>query len=322
MNSINNRKNKIYLYCGDEKYLTSSKIERVIKESNATEINTITYDLLEDSIDSAIYDALSPAFLGDNKVVILLNPLFLENEKGYDLKALYNYLKAPVEGTYLIINAVGIKINEKQQIYKELEKKANIITTNGISKVEYMGWLERECECNNLKIQKSAIEYMYNTYGTDLIASKNEIDKIIAYCNYEGVITEELVRSLVFKESSNAIYTLINAIFDGNKKKAIEIYLEISSYEKDTMLLVNRLSKAFKDIMMVKTMVEENYSQDQIAKELKITSGRAYYLIKDASKFKTERLKEIIHKLTEMDYKIKTGKIINKLGFEEFLYGI
>lgn len=319
---MNSRKNRIYLYRGDEKYLTSSKISRVISESKAQEIDIITYDLAETTIDNAIYDALSPAFLGENKVVIIINPLFLENEKAYNIKPLYQYLNNPVESTYLIINAVNIKINEKQPIYKELEKKANIITTNGISKVEYIGWLERECECQNIKIEKSAVEYMYNTYGTDLIGSKNEIDKIIAFCNYEGIITEEMLKNLVYRENGNEIFTLVSAIFDGKKQKAIELYLDISSYEKDIMVFINRLSKAFKDVMMVKLMVDEKYSQEKIAQSMKISTGRAYYLIKDATKFEKNRLEEIINKLATMDYKIKTGQKNPKIGFEEFLYSI
>ena len=61
--------NRVYLYKGDEKYLTNAKIQRIIKESKADEINITTYDCSEVNLEKAIFDALTPAFLGGNKVV-------------------------------------------------------------------------------------------------------------------------------------------------------------------------------------------------------------------------------------------------------------
>ena len=72
---------KVYLYKGDERYLTNTKINRVIKDSKADEINITSYDCSEVNVEKAVFDALTPAFLGGNKVVIITNPVFLEKEK-------------------------------------------------------------------------------------------------------------------------------------------------------------------------------------------------------------------------------------------------
>ena len=68
--------NTVYFYKGDEKYLTNSKIERVIKESKADELNITSYDCSEVNVEKAVFDALTPPFLGEKKVVIIRNPLF------------------------------------------------------------------------------------------------------------------------------------------------------------------------------------------------------------------------------------------------------
>ena len=71
----------IYFFKGDEKFLTNAKIDRLIKESKADELNISSYDCSEVGIEKAIIDASTPPFLGDKKVVIVRNPLFLESEK-------------------------------------------------------------------------------------------------------------------------------------------------------------------------------------------------------------------------------------------------
>ena len=74
-------------------------------------------------VEKAIFDALTPAFLGGNKVVIITNPIFLSSEKNsnmHNTKILLSYLDKPSETTYLIINASGFKVNEKLEIISEL----------------------------------------------------------------------------------------------------------------------------------------------------------------------------------------------------------
>ena len=107
----------IYFYKGDEKYLTNSKIARVIKDSKADELNITSYDCSEVNVEKAVFDALTPPFLSEKKVVIIRNPLFVESEKagsGHNLKILKQYLANPMEDTILIMSS-GISEHRKKQ---------------------------------------------------------------------------------------------------------------------------------------------------------------------------------------------------------------
>ena len=97
--------NTVFFFKGDEKYLTNAKIDRLIKESKADELNITSYDCSEVNVEKAVFDALTPPFLGDKKVVIIRNPLFVETEKaanGHNLALLKQYLSNPSEETILI----------------------------------------------------------------------------------------------------------------------------------------------------------------------------------------------------------------------------
>lgn len=317
--------NKIYLYKGDEKYLTSAKIQRVIKESKADEINITTYDCSEANLEKAIFDALTPAFLGGNKVVIITNPIFLVNEKNASLqntKLLIKYLEKPCDSTYLIINASGSKVNEKLEVTKVLMKKASVVTTNGISEVEFRGWLERECSVQNVSIDKNAISLMYKAFGSNLEETKNEVDKLTSYVSSGGRITEETLKKLMSKGNNGDVYELVNALFKGDKDRAIKLYLELSKYQKDTSFFINVISKSFRDSFLVKTMVEKKYSQNEICVKMNLNSNRVYYMMKDVSNISLQTIENFIHKLANLDYRIKTGLVDKKIGFEEFLYEI
>ena len=122
--------NTVFFFKGDEKYLTNAKIDRLIKESKADELNITSYDCSEVNVEKAVFDALTPPFLGDKKVVIIRNPLFLETEKagsGHNLKILKQYLSNPSEETILIINASGLKVNDKHKIVGGREIKVDCL---------------------------------------------------------------------------------------------------------------------------------------------------------------------------------------------------
>ena len=317
--------NNIYFYKGDEKYLTNSKIQRLVRESKADELNITSYDCSEVNVEKAVFDALTPAFLGDKKVVIIRNPLFLESEKAgnsHNIKLLIQYLEHPMDETCLIINGAGLKINEKLEIVKVLNKCAHVINTNGISEVEFSGWLQRECEIQGVRIEKNAIALFYKSSGNDLELTQNEIDKVINYVGKNGLITETIARELISKNSQNDIYSLTNALCEQNKKKAFEVYLELTRYEKDVTVLINLITKTLKDNLLVKMLVEEGYEQTQVASKMKVSPNRAYYMIKNANSFSSDVIKKYIKAIAMLDYKIKSGKVDKRIGFEEFLLNL
>ena len=317
--------NTVYFYKGDEKYLTNSKIERLIKESKADELNITSYDCSEVNVEKAVFDALTPPFLGEKKVVIIRNPLFLESEKaasGQNLMILKQYLAKPVDDTILIINGAGLKINEKLEIVKAIEKVATIQNTNGISEVEFTGWLKRECEVEKVSIEQSAVSLYYKACGNDLEMAKNEIDKAINYVGKNGLITEGIARNLIGQNGLTDVFALTNAIIEQDRHKVYSIYLELTRYEKDVSALIGLITKTLKDNLLVKMWVEEGLEQNEVAQKMKVSPNRAYYMIKNAKEFRTEVLKKYIDSLATLDYKIKSGKVDKKIGFEEFLLSI
>lgn len=313
--------NNIYYFKGDEKYLTNAKIKRLIKDSKVDELNITSYDCGEVNVEKAVFDALTPAFLGDKKIVIIKNPLFLESEKSsniHNVKLLIQYLEKPQDETLLIINGSGIKINEKLEVVKALNKYANCINTNGISEVEFSGWLQRECELQGVNIEKNAIALFYKSSGNDLEQTQNEISKVINYVGKNGLITESVARELISKNSQNDIFTLTNAICEQNKKKAYEVYLELTRYEKDVSVLINMISKTLRDNLLVKVLVKEGYEQAQVASKMKVSPNRAYYMIKNANMFSFEIIKRYINSMATLDLKIKSGAVDKKIALEEF----
>ena len=69
----------------------------------------------------------------------------------------------------------------------------------------------------------------------------------------------------------------------------------------------------------VKILSKANVSQDSIASIFNVSSGRAYYMVKNAKSVTIENIKEKLTLLNDLDVKIKTGRIEQAIGLELFL---
>ncbi len=312
----------VYLYKGSEPYLINTKIDMLVKESKANEFNISTYDCSEVDLSLAVQDAASLPFLSDSKVVIIKNPTFLTNDKSHNVSSLIKYIEYPMERTYLIINACGIKINEKLEIVKLLNKKAVVNETKEIEEVEFKGWIKRQCDINDVRIEEEAIKSFYIGVGKDLVNAKNELEKMISYVGFNGLITKEIVLALTSRGLQNNVFELSSAILSGNNNLIYKTYQKLITNGVDIYTLINLTSKLMKDNLTVNLLLEQGLKQNEIASKMNISPNRAYYLIKDAKKLDLENIKKYIIKLAELDYKIKSGLIEPKKGFEVFLFSI
>lgn len=315
----------IYLYLGDENLIINNKIERIIKESGADQYNVNYYDLEEVSISDVISDALTLPFISSSKVVVIKRPKFLTSEKSLnevEAKYFLDYLGNPMSSTILIINAANMKLDERKEIVKKLKKVAVVSESKELTDIEILGWIKRQCSINNVLIKDDAVKTFFNLTGKNLLNAKNEIDKLVAYVGPNGVITSDIINKVVVKEISNDVFALSNAIIEQNKPKIINLYRELTTLGNDVFYLFSLVAKSMRDILFVSTMLQEGYKQSDVANVMKTSSGRAYYLVKNARSIELETVKSYIIKLGNLDYQIKSGQIDPKTGFEFFLFGL
>lgn len=315
----------IYLFSGEEYYLIRSRINKIIKDSNADEYNVTRYDLEEVNVSDAIQDAQTLPFISNNKVVIITNPIFLTSQKpgvSQNVSAFVKYLLNPSPTCTLIVDAFNLKLDERRDVVKKLNKVAIFKECKAMTAIEFKGWLRRKLETNGISITNEAIEAFSERAGYNLENADNEANKLISYVAQKKIVTVEDVLNLVIKETNTNVFSLSNAIIAKDKEKALNVYNELLLAGEDPVGLLSLSSRALRESYLVQLLLQENYSQRDIAREMRVSHGRAYYLVKNAKSIVKENVEYFIHRFAELDYKIKRGLIDSKTGFEFLLFEI
>lgn len=314
----------IYLFYGNEELMIKNKIDKLVNSITDNQYNINTYDMLINNVSMAVQDALTPPFLSDNKVVIIKNPIFLTKLKceiDHKTEMLSDYLDNIEETSYIIIDASGLKVDEKNPLFKKIQIKGEVSETKELSQVEMRGWLKRKFAVNNKDISDDAVTLFFERIGWNLLSANNEFEKVLNYIGSRDKIIVKDIENVVTKELETDVFKLTNALQNNNKKEIISLYQDLVKTGNDPVKLLALVSKTIKDTYNVNLMLDKGYKQIDIANTLGVSTGRAYYIIKSARSFKTCSLEDLLLKLHNLDFKIKTGKVDKNAGFEIFLFG-
>lgn len=314
---------RIYLFIGDEKLIIKNKINHLIGEIKADDYNVSSYDLDEVELSNAIQDAQTSPFLSEYKVIVLKNPVFLTNEKSvieHNIDMFLQYLKNPLETTYLIIDATGLKLSEKKAVTKEVKKYAEERSTSALSDVEIRGWLTRMLSKEGVLIDENAIDTFINVVGKNLEVAKHEIDKLIYYVGKGNIVTSQIIHNVCIKTLETDVYALSNLILNGEKKKVIQKYHRLVKDGNDPYYLFSLISRTIRVLYLSKIILQEKQGKDYLAQVLGVSSGRAFYIEKDTKKISAAQLEKFLHQAGDLDYKIKSGQIEVQAGLELFLF--
>ncbi|MGG4491790.1 DNA polymerase III subunit delta [Metabacillus idriensis] len=317
----------VYLLLGKESYLIQETVQRIIEaalDPSEMDFNLAQYDLTETALEAAVEDAETLPFLGEKRVVILKHPHFLTSEKKKEkiehrIEKLEEYLKSPAPYTILVIVAPYEKLDERKKITKAVKKMSETVEMNGLSELETKKWMKELADVNAIALQDSARDQLYMLTAGNLMAISQEINKLSTYAGEGGMITEEIVSSLVSRTLEQNIFELIEKVIRKDRTRAMQIFYDLLKANEEPIKILSLLINQFRLILQVKELSVLGYGQQQIAGNLKVHPFRVKLAMQQAQLFQTMELTSIMNQLGDADYDMKTGKMDKRLAVELFL---
>lgn len=314
----------IYLIYGNENYLIKKKLDEIITKNNIEKDNIIRYNLDEVNVSEAIIEASTVSMFQTSKLIICEGCKFLtgENKKeiNHNIDMLLEYINHPFSDVYLVFIVEKEKLDDRKKIVKELKKLSKVVECKKIENYNLNSYLENYIKDKGYIITSKNINLIISIAGLDLANLINEIDKLLIYKDTDKNISEDDIKNLICVNIEDNIFALTNAIMNNQKEKIIKIYKDLISMGEDEIKLIATLANQFRLLLQVKLMKNNGYSDNEMISTLK----EHPYRIKLAknSFFGEDKLKDKILKLSELDYKIKSGNIDKNLGLELFLLDI
>lgn len=324
------RKEKLapcYLVLGTEKFLQDqvrTEILKKIKIDGEDDLNFLSFDMENSSIDEVIAEAETLPFFGDQRLVFVENPYFLTGEKGtngidQNTELLVNYLKEPLETTVLVIFAPYEKLDERKKVTKQLKKTAITIDVKQLDEKAVRQYLLNTLENSEIKMDRQAIDFFLRLTDLDLSKMMRELQKILLYGQEQEVITVKEIEQLVPKTLEHNLFDMTQYILSGRTEQALQLFQDLVTQGEETIKINAILLSQIRLFLQTKFLVKIGYQQANIAETLKIHPYRVKLAMQEVRKFDEQTLRRLFDELVEMDYEIKSGKIEKELSFQLFV---
>ena len=295
------------------------EVEKIIKKEGFIDATTSIYDLDENSLSNALEDLDTYSFLANKKIVIIRNieNISSEDEKGY-LDHLYKYINNPNPDNLLIIECK--KLNNTTKLAKELKKICKIIEIEFSTK-NYIKELLK-----GYQIDQKAINLIDDYCLGDITKIKNECNKLINYKVDDKNINVSDVENLVIKklgDPRDLTFSFTRSLSQRDRKDSIMKYRELLDYNIEPLSVIGLLGSQIRIIYQVKVLSKKNLSDREIAN---ILDEKSDYRIKKTRElialYSEKELLELMQKLSDIDYKIKTTDTDPNTEIENFILNI
>lgn len=310
---------EVNLFNRSEKKLKAAAVSPAMEAFNFTKYSQKDFDINEILASCQTLPVLSEKRM----VVVDETTKFLDTTDNTVLDSLEAYLKDPSPSTVLLIRS--IKGDKRRKIYKLLKKYGEIVDfkkldrrmlTAFINQVLSEQKITMDNRTKSLFIDRT--HYLDNE-DIDTFTIENYLKQLANFADEDGKIDSEMVMEVVPEGVEDNVYKIIDNALAGNMKNVNEILEYFFLHGQSAIGLFGLLLYQLRNIFKVKILIERGYSQNNIAKETKLSPFIIRKTTGLARHFSVKFLRQLFSEAADIDYKVKTGQLEAEFALEYFL---
>lgn len=289
----------VYIIKGSQTLLIERTLAEIKKKivKDTSDLDYYEFDCESDSIIEILDNANTYSIFDSKKLIVVKSSEKLDSK---DLKLLESYVESPSQNTCLVF----ISKDPKKPNLKKRENISILIFDN-IDEITKK--IVEEGKKLGINLTNKAANDIHNLLGEDLKTISYELLKLSQYFNSKDSINEDDINTFITRRNFQDNFQLINAISNKDKKTSLKVLSDLERQNQDPISIFTTISWRFRQIWHVKELVNKNKPREEIAKELKISPGATYYLVKNSENFALGEITRIINLLGNLDSSLKTS---------------
>lgn len=292
-NELGKKTDNFYMVFGKDEFMKDSAVNQ-IKQSAITNFAELNYNVFySDDIDEKkFFETLdSVPFLSEKRVVVLK---IVDTKK---IKLLDKIDKYTVNNDYLVF----ITVSEDKFAIKNV--KPTLVDCTKISSSIIERYILLQAKKFGATITDDAIDLIIDYSGGSMTYISNELNKCL---NYSKTITTDVIDKVVTKNFEYQVFDFTNALAKKDTASSIKILNDTLKDKNSVHMLNYALYNHFRRLYYIKVS-EKN--DDDMSLILKVQPFAIKKMRQQLKFFTEEKLKNILKKINDNEYNIKSGKL-------------
>ncbi len=316
-----------YFFYGQEIFLIEeviSDIKKIILPSEEKGFNFSKFELEENKWVDVISEAQTVPFLFSEKKLILVEVKGKRSESltPSELSLLKEYFSSP--SSHCVLTVKAGPCDRRKSLFKFFTSlPSNIccrIEFKPLKGKQLFAWIDDKVTSRGKIIGFTEKQRLIEITGSDLGNLNNEIDKLITYIGDKKTIQTEDIEDVTGYIRSFALWELTDSLEKFDLEKSLTVVNQLLNEGYHPLVILSFLSRFFQNLLSIKLMINENFSQEEIARNISTPYFKVQSLINLAKEFSEAGLNYFISYLKQLDLKCKSSSLNPKIMLENFLY--
>jgi len=328
----------LYILHGEDEFTRSvalAKFKAKLGDVTVVSLNTTVLDGRTLNLRSLMQACDALPFMSDRRLVIVENywskfeppkkrkpkewrPRVSAADKTF-IQELVEYLPHIPETTRLVF-VEERSLSKTNPAFKALPSDKNLIYVKEFKpprEYDLQRWIEQRMRAKGGTISSQAAHELARFVGHDLRQLDHELEKLLAYADFQRQVTVSDVRKLVSATQTASIFALVDAIGLRRNRQAVHYLHQLLESGAAPLYLLSMIERQFRILLQVKELQARGVTVAQMQRKLGIS--KAFIIeksLRQARNFSLARLESIYEHLAEVDQAIKTGQIGDVLALD------
>lgn len=310
----------VYLLHGEDEFAITEfirKLQEKMGDSTTAEMNTTRLDGGALQLEELRAAASAIPFLASRRLVIVARATQKITDKSEQDKFMQILDSLPAS-TALVLTETKT-LTEKHWLLRWAEQAGERAYVKAYSLPEGAGmatWIRKQATERGGEFTPPAAALLGELVGSDPRLATQEIEKLLAYANYQRPVDVDDVNQLAASATGGGdFFALVDSLAASNARRGMDMLNRLLD-EQDALQLFFGLVGHFRLLLQTRELAEAGGTESSVAQELGIHPFRAKKLFAQARTLNLGVLETIYRRLLDYDHEIKTGRIDADLALE------
>ncbi|MFQ5616461.1 MAG: DNA polymerase III subunit delta [Anaerolineales bacterium] len=315
----------IYILHGDDELGIArfiSTLQGKMGDPSMAEMNTSRLDGRRFSFGDLENAASAIPFLATRRLVILDRALNQIKSKADREKFISLLERLPQSTALVIVENTTLTLRNWLLKWARTANGRALVRVYKLPKGPAMArWIRKQAQARGGEFTHQAANLLSNIVSDDNRTASLEIDKLLAFVNYQRPVDVDDVEFLTPTAPQGNVFQMVDAIGNRNGRQALQMLHQLLS-EREPLSLYGMIVRQFRLLLLTKEMQAASTTQAEIARELNVRDFVVRKLTTQTRNFSLPTLENIYRRLVEIDEEIKTGKADAEIALDTLIAGL
>ena len=329
---------RVYLLSGEQTYLRLQNRDKLVKAlmGDGDAMNLTRWTGADVSARDIIDMACTLPFFADRRVIVLENTGLLNPKSvtrsvsgaktsaavAQESEKLAGFIKEIPDTTAIIFAEESV--DKRGKLYKAIdqsrkEELGEILECTTPDEADLRAWTAGIFRRSGLSVSGRTLALFLEYTGDDMLGIAGEAEKLCCYCIGKKEVTDKDVRDVCSPRIRDRIFDMIEAIALRDRKKALEIYMDLCSLRTAPQVILSLMRRQFDQLLKIKEL-SGRMPDSEIARKVGVPPFVVTKKYKPALRtYTTSDLTGALEDCVRADHESKSGKIDAGIAVEMFI---